>query len=115
MTEFQALLLSVAIESPLAWLLVTLTGWPSRGAPHAALAAAIASAVTHPQLWAFVTWATPGWGWWPATLAGETAVVAVEAALIAWAIGLRPVHALMLSLVTNAASFAFGLLLLLAA
>jgi hypothetical protein len=111
LSEIQALLLSAAIEAPIAWLLVRLTRWPSRGALHAALAAGVATAVTHPQLWAAVVWLTPRFGWAPVTLAGEGVVVVVEGLLIAWMASLSLRHAMLLSLVTNSASFAVGLLL----
>ena len=111
MNEFQALALSAAIEAPIAWLLVRLTRWPSRGALHAALAAAVATAVTHPQLWAAALWLTPRFGWWPVCIVGEAAVVVVEGLLIAWMAGLSLRHAMLLSLVTNGASFAVGLVL----
>jgi hypothetical protein len=111
LSELQALLLSAAIEAPIAWLVVRLSRWPSRGPLHAALAAAVATAVTHPQLWAAVLWLTPRFGWAPVTLAGEAAVVVVEGLLMAWMAGLRLRHAMLLSLLTNSASFAIGLLL----
>ncbi|HEY3815349.1 MAG TPA: hypothetical protein VGL66_19180 [Caulobacteraceae bacterium] len=111
MSEFQALLLSAAIEAPIAWLLVRLTRWPSRGPLHAALAAAAATAVTHPQLWAAVLWLTPRFGWSPVVVAGEAVVVVVEGLLIAWMAGLTLRHAMLLSLAANSASFGAGLLL----
>jgi hypothetical protein len=111
LSEFQALLLSVAIEAPIAWLVVRLTRWPSRGPLHAAMAAATATAVTHPQLWAAVIWLTPRFGWLPVCLAGEVVVIVVEGLLIAWMAGLGMRHAMLLSLVANSASFAAGLLL----
>lgn len=109
MTEFEALLLSAAIEAPVAWLVVRLTKWPSRGPLHAAAAAAVATAVTHPQLWAAMLCLIPQIGWWPAALVGEGAVVLVEALLIAWMARMKPHHALALSCATNGASFAVGL------
>ena len=59
MNEFEALVLSAAIEAPVAWLLVRATAWPCRGPLHAALAAAVATACTHPQLWNAVLGLTP--------------------------------------------------------
>ncbi|HEY5009341.1 MAG TPA: hypothetical protein VII42_15180 [Caulobacteraceae bacterium] len=111
MNEFQALLLSAAIEAPIAWLVVRLTRWPSRGPLHAGVASAVATAVTHPQLWATVIWLTPRFGWAPVTLAGEAVVVVIEGLLIAWMAGLKLRHAMLVSLVANGASFAVGLLL----
>ena len=111
MNEFEALVLSAAIEAPVAWFLVRATAWPCRGPGHAALAAATATAVTHPQLWDAVLWLAPRLGYLPAVAIGETAVVLVEAAIIGWVVMLPPLRALGLSLVTNSASFAAGLLL----
>jgi hypothetical protein len=111
LSEIQALLLSAAIEAPIAWLVVRLTRWPSRGALHAAAAAAVATAVTHPQLWALMLWLTPRFGWWPVSLGGEVLVVLLEGLLMAWMAGLRLRYAMLLSLITNGASFAAGLVL----
>ena len=111
MTEFEALLLSAAIEAPVAWLIVRWRAWPSRGAGHAALAATVATACTHAHLWASVNALAPQIGYDSAVAIGETTVVVVEAAIIGWAIGLSPLRALWLSLATNSASFGFGLVL----
>jgi hypothetical protein len=111
MSEFEALLLSAVIEAPIAWLIIRWRAWPCRGAGHAALAAAFATACTHPQLWAGVNAFAPDIGYVPVVTAGEIAVVIVEAGIIGWAIVLSPRRALLLSLATNAASFAFGLVL----
>ena len=56
MTETEALLISMAIEGPVAFALVALARWPSRGALHVGAAAMIATAVTHPQMWALAIW-----------------------------------------------------------
>ncbi len=111
MNEFEALLASAAIEAPIAWLIVRFTRWPSRGPLHAAAAATVATAVTHPQLWAAMVLLIPRLGWWPSALIGEGVVVVVEGLLMAWMAGLKLRHALPLSLATNGASFAIGLLL----
>jgi hypothetical protein len=111
MNEFEALLLSAVIEAPVAWLIVRRRDWPCRGAGHAALAAAFATACTHPQLWAAVNAFAPQIGYVPAVALGEIAVVIVEAGIIGWVISLPPVRALWLSLATNTASFALGLCL----
>ena len=110
MTEFQGLLLSVAVEAPVAWLLAALTRWPSRGAGHVAAAAAVATAVTHPQLWAAAAWLMPQFGWPTTAAAGEAAVVIVEGLLIAWMARMRPGQAMLVSLCANTASFVVGLL-----
>src|SRR5947209_17064149 len=111
MSEFEALLLSAVIEAPIAWLIVRRRAWPCRGAGHAALAAAFATACTHPQLWAAVTTFAPDIGYVAAVALGEVAVVIVEAGIIGWAINLSTIRALGLSLAANAASFAAGLAL----
>jgi hypothetical protein len=111
MLEFEALLISAAIEAPIAFAVVRATNWPSRGALHAGLAAAVATAVTHPQLWEAAFWAFPRFGYWPSTIALEAIVVIVEAGLIAWMAGLSPRRALLLSLVTNTASCAAGFII----
>ncbi|HZC17993.1 MAG TPA: hypothetical protein VE309_14645 [Caulobacteraceae bacterium] len=85
--------------------------WPSRGPLHAGAAAAVATAVTHPQLWAAAPWLSPQFGWWPTTLGAEAVVVVVEGLLGAWMAGLSLRHAMLVSLATNAASFGAGFLL----
>ena len=111
MSEFEALLLSSVIEAPVALLIVRWRAWPCRGAGHAALAAVVATACTHPHLWAGVNALAPRIGYDPAVAIGETAVVIVEAGIIGWAIALSSLRAFWLSLATNAASFGFGLFL----
>jgi hypothetical protein len=110
--EAEALALSAAIEAPIAWLIVRLAKWPCRGPLHAALASAVATAVTHPQLWEAALWAFPRYGVWPATMVLEAAVILVEAALIAWMAKLALRHALVVSVAANVASCAAGFLLL---
>jgi hypothetical protein len=109
MSETEALLISMAIEGPVAFALVKLAGWPSRGALHAGLASMVATAVTHPQMWALAIWSFGRFPYWPAILAIEALVVVVEAALIAWMARLTPARAGIVSLAANAASFLFGL------
>jgi hypothetical protein len=111
MSEAEALLISMAIEGPVAFALVTLAGWPSRGAIHVGAASMVATAVTHPQMWALAIWSYGRFPYWPAILTIEALVVVVEAALIAWMARLTPARAGIVSLVANSASFLFGLLL----
>jgi hypothetical protein len=111
MLESEALLISAAIEAPIAYAIVRATRWPSRGAFHAGFAAAIATAVTHPQLWEAALWAFPRFGYWPTTIVLETIVIVVEGGLIAWMAGLSLRRALLLSLVTNTASCAAGFII----
>ncbi len=111
MSETQALLISMVIEGPVAFALVTLAGWPSRGPAHVGAASMIATAVTHPQMWSLAIWSYGRFPYWPAILTIEALVVVVEAALIAWMARLTPARAGVVSLAANSASFLFGLLL----
>ena len=111
MTELEALLLSAAIEAPVGYLIVRMARWPGRGALHAGFAAAVATAVTHPQLWAAAEWAYPRFGYWPSVGGLEAAVVLVEGGLIAWMASLPLHRAMLVSLAANAASCAAGLLI----
>jgi len=109
MAEAAALAISAAIEAPVAWLAVRLARWPCRGLLDAALAAAVATAVTHPQLWAAAEWAYPRYGFWPSAIGLEAMVVAVEALLIAWMAQLALHRAFVVSVLANLASCLAGL------
>ena len=109
MSEAEALLISMAIEGPVACAIVALMGWPSRGPLHAGLASMVATAVTHPQMWSLAIWSYGHFPYWPAILTIEGLVVVVEAALIAWMARLTLGRAGIVSLVANGASFTFGL------
>ena len=111
MLESEALLISAAIEALIAYLIVRATHWPCRGAIHAGFAAAVATAVTHPQLWAAALWAYPHFGYWPSVIVLEAIVVLVEGGLICWMAGLKLRRAMLLSLATNAASCGAGFLI----
>ncbi len=50
MSEAEALLISMAIEGPVAWAIVVSAGCPSRGPLHVGAASMVATAVTHPQM-----------------------------------------------------------------
>jgi hypothetical protein len=110
-TEIEALLLSAAIEGAVAFLLVSIARWSCRDPIHVALASVLATAVTHPQFWAATLWLAPRLGYWPAVLSGESVVVLVEAAIIAWAAKLTPGSALVTSVAANGSSAAIGILL----
>jgi hypothetical protein len=109
MTEIEALALSALIEGSVAYLVVRVARWPSRGNLHVGFAAAAAAAVTHPQLWAAALWAYSRFAYWPSILALEAIVVLAAGALIAWIAALRIDRAMLVSLVANSASFLFGL------
>jgi len=111
MLESEALLISAAIEAPIAFLIIRATQWPSRGAVHAGFAAAVATAVTHPQLWTAALWAYPRFGYWPSVIVLEAIVVLVEGGLIGWMVRLSLRRALLISLAANAASCAAGFLI----
>lgn len=111
MTEIEALVLSAAIEAPIAGLAVAVAKWPSRGPLHVAAAAALTTAATHPQLWLAVLWAYRHGPAWLAVGLPEAIVVLVEGALIAWIAQMRAGHALAVSLAANGASLLAGLLL----
>jgi hypothetical protein len=111
MTEFEAMMLSIAIESPLAFAMVSLAGWPCRGPLHAAIAVMLATAVTHPQLWAASLWLYPQIGYWPTVGVTEALVILAEATIIAWVTGLSPARALVISGIANGASTLAGLAL----
>jgi len=108
MSESEALLISMAIEGPVAFALVALARWPSRGALHVGAAAMVATAVTHPQMWTLAIWSFGRFPYGPAILTIEALVAVVEAALIAWMAQLTPVRSGVVSLAANAASFLFG-------
>ena len=110
LTEPLALVISAAIEAPIAYVIVRLTRWPSRGPLHAGAASAVATTVTHPQFWNGVLWAGPRFGYWPSVVTGEILVVLAEGAMIAWMADLRLQRAMLVSLVANTASCAAGLL-----
>ncbi|PWR19582.1 hypothetical protein DKG75_14000 [Zavarzinia compransoris] len=103
------MLLSVLFEAPVAALLV------HRVRPGQALAAAgasaLATAASHPQLWAAALWAYPRYGYGPSLIGLEILVVLFEAGVMGWILRLRPAQALGLSFAANLASVAAGLLL----
>ena len=111
MGEAWGLVISCLVEAPIAWLMVRLARWPSRGALHAGLASAVATAVTHPQLWAAAQWAYPRFGYWQSVIGLEALVVLAEGLLIAWMAALAIHRAMLVSLVANTASCVAGLLL----
>jgi hypothetical protein len=111
MTEAQALFLSAAIEGPIAFAIVRGAKWRSRGPLHVGVAAVVATAVTHPQLWAAAYWAYPRFPFWPAILVLEALVILAEGVLIAWMAQLALPRAMIVSFIANSASFLAGLAL----
>ena len=108
MTELEALVLSCAVEAPTAYLIVRLTRWNSRGPLHVAAASAVATAVTHPQLWSAALWAFPRFAYWPSVLMLEAVVMLVEGGLICWMAQMKPSQALLVSLAANSGSMLVG-------
>jgi hypothetical protein len=111
MSEFEAMLLSAAIEGPLAFAVVSIKRWPCRGPFQAALTVMLATAATHPQLWTASQWLFPRIGYWSALGILEGVVILVEAAIIVWVSGLSSTQALVVSGVTNSASATAGIIL----
>ncbi len=109
MTEVEALALSIMIEAPLAWRVARRAGWPRPS--HVAAASAVATAVTHPQLWAAALWAYQRFPPLSALFVLEAVVVLAEGGLIAWMAQLTIRQAMLVSLIANAGSLLFGLLL----
>ncbi len=109
MAEAEALIISAAIEGPIAYLIARLTRWPSRGTLHVGLASCVATAVTHPQLWSAALWAYPRFSYWPTAIVLEALVIAAEGLLIAWMAELKFRHAMLVSLIANCASLLTGL------
>ncbi|MGD1038695.1 MAG: hypothetical protein ABR878_16295 [Roseiarcus sp.] len=109
LSEAQALVISAAIEGPIAFAIVRAAEWPSRGALHVGVASMAATAVTHPQLWAAAYWAYPRFPYWPAILVLEALVIAAEGVMIAWMAQLALSRAMIVSSIANSASFLFGL------
>jgi len=101
LTEPIALVISAAIEAPIAFLIARVAQWPCRGALHVGLASAVATAATHPQLWSASLWAYPHFHFWPSVVVLEALVVLVEGCLIAWMAQLRLDRALLVSLIAN--------------
>jgi hypothetical protein len=112
MSQLEAFLLTVALESAAAFCICAIAGWPR---PLRLFAAVIvASVVTHPVLWAVARHLPPAW-WWPAVLAMEATISLIEGVIVgatvgvAGGIGLR--RGLVIGVVMNVFSFGAGLLL----
>jgi hypothetical protein len=113
MTQWQAELLSLAIEAPVA-VLVAALGFRLRGARVlvlVALAAVAGTALTHPVVWSGVLALAPRIGWEAATAAFEVFAVAGETLVYRLAAALSWRRALLVSVVANVASFGAGLML----
>ena len=106
MTWPAAFLLTLAIEVPLA--VACVRGWPR---VRVAVAAALATAASHPLLCFVLLRALPG-PFVARAIVGEAIVIALEAVVYRLALpGMRLGHALAASATLNAASYLLGLLL----
>ena len=111
MTESEALAVSAVIEGILAFIIARTAGWPCRGAGHVGVASAVATGVTHPQLWTAVFWSAPRFGYWSSVVGLEVIVVLVEAGLIAWMAALTLRRSLLVSALANLSSATLGIIL----
>jgi hypothetical protein len=111
MVEAEALVISAAIEGPIAFSIIRLTRWPCRGALHVGVASVVATAVTHPQLWSAAFWAYPRFPYWPTIVVLEALVIIAEGLLIAWMAKLALRRAMIVSLIANTTSCLAGLLI----
>lgn len=113
MTQWQAELLSFAIEAPVAALVAAL--WCRARAARVlvlvALAAVAGTALTHPVVWNGVLVLVPRVGWVVAVVVFELFAVAGETVVYRLAARLAWRQALLVSLSANAASFGIGLML----
>jgi hypothetical protein len=106
MNQVHALILTLAVEVPVALLL--LARWAPAG--HAVLAVAGVSLLTHPIAWWASTVGLRSWSFPARAAAIEVAVVAVEAVILAWTLRLAAPRALAVAAAMNAASFAVGII-----
>lgn len=111
MSQLDAMLLSMAIEGPVAYGMVFWRSWSCRGPASVALAIVFATAATHPQLWVASIWLYPRIGYEPTFLLAEGVVILAEACVIPWCTGLRPGQSVLVSAVANGASALTGLVL----
>jgi hypothetical protein len=108
MGQLEAMLISMATEGLVAFALVAWRAWLCRGPLHVGLAAIVATAVTHPQLWAASLWLYPCLGYEPTVVLAEAVVIVVEAGIIGWAARMQPAQALLVSAAANVASVLVG-------
>jgi hypothetical protein len=107
-TQFEAFLLTLALESAAALCVCGIAGWLRP--PRLFVAVVVASVLTHPVLWAIARQVPPAW-WWPAVLAMEVAIGVVEGLVVGRLGGVGMRRGLVIGVVMNAFSFGTGLLL----
>jgi hypothetical protein len=108
MTQTQALILSIAVEAAVAFVLIRALGWGS--GLNAALAASLGTLITHPVVWHAVPRLEETIGYAGAVALAESGVVLVESIPYRLIVPLAWRRALIASLVANGASTAAGLL-----
>jgi hypothetical protein len=99
----EAFALTLGVELPLA-----LVGLRARPRGRVIAAAVLANAASHPLLWFVILRGLPG-PFLASILAGECAVVVLEAIVYMAVLRLRPGHALAVSATLNAASYLVGI------
>ena len=109
--EIVALALSCIIEGPVSYMLGRKMKWPCRGPKHMGWASVAATCITHPQIYGLAQYLKILWGFWPTFWVIEAIVVVAEGFLICWMAGLKLNRAMITSLIANAASAFFGVLL----
>ena len=108
MTQTHALILSIAIEAVVAFVVVRGLRWG--GGTRAALAATVGTLVTHPFVWYAVPRLEGPLGYGPAVVLIESGVVLAESVAYRLIVPLDWRRALPASLLANAASTGAGLL-----
>jgi len=109
LTQIEALLLSVAIEAAVAWPLVAGLRW-GHGA-RAALAAAVATLLTHWPAWSGFQWLYEHLDYAPTLLVIEGCVIAAEWIAYRLVVPLPAAQALAASAIVNASSTLVGVAL----
>jgi hypothetical protein len=107
LTQTLALLLSIAVEAPVATAVVAFVGLgrPSR----AALAAVVATLLTHGFAWRGILLASESFDWATTVIAAEVLVILVEAVVYRSLADLSVGGSMATSCVANAASTLFGI------
>lgn len=108
MSQLEAFLLTLALESLAALVVLRVAGWPT--SLRLFFAVVVASVVTHPVLWAVARHLPPGW-WWPAVIAMEVVIGVVEGGVLATLGGLGTRRGLVTGVAMNAFSFGVGLVI----
>jgi hypothetical protein len=108
MSQTTALIMSIAIEAAVAFVLIRALGWGS--GLNAALAASLGTLVTHPVVWVLIPRLEGSIGYAGSVALVESGVVLAESIAYRLVVPLMWRRALVASLIANAASTAAGLL-----